>query len=345
MGVRNIDAPSTPRAQIFRGAGLLFFLTLAGCADARAMEDAEKLGQSAQQRIEGGYGDRADRAVVGLVVTDGDGGVKHTCSGALIAPNLVLTARHCIAHTPRFVRCDQAVFGPAAPPERIHVTFNDSMWGGDTDWTSVVQVLPIPGDPSVCGRDVALLRIRTPLHGVAAPLTPRLDEEATPGETYSAIGFGASGQDANDAGRRRRRDLLEIVCVGQSCGAAAHVEGPEWRGDHGICNGDSGGPAIDTAGRVIGVTSRGPVGCDDPIYGGLTDFKAWLQEEAIHAAHAGNYRAAPWTGADPAAPLVRNENADTAGASCALRTTGSPNDARVAALLALAALALRRRRA
>lgn len=341
--MRNIDAPSTPRARIFRGVGLLFFLTLAGCAAASEMEDAENLGQSAQ-RIEGGYGDRADRAVVGLAITDGDGHIEHTCSGALIAPNLVLTARHCIASTPRSVRCDQAVFGPAAPPERVYVTSNDSMWGGDTDWNPVAQVLPIPGDSSVCGRDVALLRIRTLMDRVAAPLTPRLDEEPTPGESYSAIGFGASGKDADDAGRRRRRDHLEIVCVGESCGAKARVEGPEWRGDHGICNGDSGGPAIDAAGRVIGVTSRGPLGCDDPIYGGLTEFKDWLQEEAIKAAHAGDYRAAPWTGVDPAAPPVSNGNADTAGVSCALRATGSPNDARVAALFALAAFALRRRR-
>jgi hypothetical protein len=322
--------------------GLLFFLALAGCAGAEETEGAENVGQS-DQAIQGGYGDLADRAVVGLAITDGGGNIDHTCSGALIAPNLVLTAQHCIASTSKFVHCGQSVFGPPTPPHQVYVTLADSMWGADTEWIPVAQVLLAPGDDVVCGRDVALLLLSASMHKEATPLTPRLDSIAEPGEPYSAVGFGESAKDADDAGLRRRRDHLSIVCVGHDCGGSSQVEPPEWRGDHGICNGDSGGPAIDSTGRVIGITSRGPQGCDDPIYGGLTEFKGWLRDEAVRAARVGHYPAALWTRSS--ADDAERPEQDSEGSACALHAGRPASGAPGAALLALAALALFRRRA
>ncbi len=68
----------------------------------------------------------------------------------------------------------------------------------------------------------------------------------------------------------------------------------EWRGDHGICNGDSGGPAIDGDGFVIGVTSRGPMGCDNPIYGSLLGHADWIREAGHRAALDGAYAEPDW---------------------------------------------------
>lgn len=333
-----IAAPSPLRS-------LAFFLFLAGCAGPPDLEAGEEVGQAAQA-IQGGYSDLRDHAVVGLAVTDGNGHILRTCSGSLIAPNLVLTAQHCIAPTPRYVTCDSSLFGPPAPAARVFITQSESMWTSDTEWLPVADVMPSPGPSIVCGRDVALLMLGTMATAGAVPLAPRLDEMAEPGETYSAVGFGASAQSNGDAGLRRRRDRLEIVCVGQSCGSSGQVEGREWRGDHGICSGDSGGPAIDAAGRVIGVTSRGPTGCDDPIYGGLTGFKDWIRDEAIRAARAGGYVAAPWTLARAAEPAVSPSGAGGSWSSCAVSAGGrsSPGGA-LFLLTAIAALLCGRRRA
>ena len=68
----------------------------------------------------------------------------------------------------------------------------------------------------------------------------------------------------------------------------------EWRGDHGVCNGDSGGPALDRQGFVIGVTSRGPAGCEAPIYGGLQGHAPWIRAVAQHAAQEASIAVPPW---------------------------------------------------
>ncbi len=116
---------------------------------------------------------------------------------------------------------------------------------------------------------MALIVLAAPLDArLVAPIPPRLEASPRAEEDYSAVGYGATEGDGDDAGLRRRRDALRVLCVGGGC-SSGQVDEAEWRGDHGVCNGDSGGPAIDRRGFVIGVTSRGPSGCEQPIYGGL----------------------------------------------------------------------------
>src|SRR5262249_32191683 len=132
----------------------------------------------------------------------------------------------------------------------------------DAEWLDASEVLAPPGGDSVCGRDVALIVLSECIDAKSAtPIAPDLDTDVARQETYAAVGYGVSHRGADDAGLRRRRDRLHVVCVGDSCGSGQIEEG-EWRGDHGICSGDSGGPALDEDGHVIGVTSRGPAGCD-----------------------------------------------------------------------------------
>jgi hypothetical protein len=205
------------------------------------------------------------------------------------------------------------------------------------------------GDPTVCGRDIALIALREPLTpDEATPIAPRLDLSVEDQEVYSAIGYGTSAEDIDDAGIRRRRDALAVACVGPSCGSSEHVDGREWRGDHGVCDGDSGGPGLDAEGTLIGVTSRGPLGCDDPIYGGVTAWKGWIRERAADAARAGSYPPPWWV--DQAAvggPASKRELPKEEWSSCATAAPASSarrgaSGALVAAALGLAA-ALRRR--
>ncbi len=298
--------------------------------------------------MEGGYLDADDRAVVGLAILGPTGRLSRTCSGVLIAPDVVLTAQHCIAESPDMIHCDSSAFGPTVDPIHVFATTSDDMWGSDATWTRAREVMTPPGSAAVCGRDVAMVILSHPVpEDAAAPLIPRLDRAAEEGEPYAAVGFGNTDGDAEDAGLRRRRDGLLVECVGYRCGTSEQVAGSEWRGDAGACNGDSGGPALDEDGRVLGITSRGPFGCNDPIYGGLTAHRGWIAEHAARAAETAGYSAPAWVEeAGAGSGWLAPEDIDERWTSCSAAPPASARADRGwldAAMGLLAALALARR--
>jgi hypothetical protein len=297
------------------------------------------------QRIEGGYGDTGDAAVVGLAVVDEDGYLMRTCSGVLIAPNLVLTAQHCVAVTAEFESCAAARFGSPVDPAQLYVTQDASMWAQDTRWLSAVDVAVSPGAEGVCGRDLATIVLSGRVDDVAKPIQPRVVEAVESWEVYSAIGFGASEGDGDDAGIRRRRDDLTVLCVGPAC-STPEVDGREWRGNHGVCNGDSGGPAVDANGHVIGITSRGPSGCDDPIYGGLVAHRDWITGEATYAARLASYEPPEWAGGIPVGDQsAASDVGDPRWQGCSYAPGGATSSAFALVIVAaLVAAGLRRQR-
>jgi MYXO-CTERM domain-containing protein len=134
-------------------------------------------------------------------------------------------------------------------------------------------------------------------------------------ETYTAVGFGVTGDGLTDSGTRRRLAGLVVDCVGASCSSVAHGQidvTREWVGDRGTCEGDSGGPALDDENRVAGVTSRGGLGCTTPIYSDVYAWSAWIKQTAVEAAELGNYGVPSWAAvasgcsvqrADPTKPV------------------------------------------
>jgi MYXO-CTERM domain-containing protein len=82
------------------------------------------------------------------------------------------------------------------------------------------------------------------------------------------------------------------MCEPGSCGIGVRVT--EFRGTSGVCEGDSGGPALDLAGKVVGVVSRGGAQCSRPIYGSINAWRELIQRVALEAAEAGGYDAPFW---------------------------------------------------
>jgi hypothetical protein len=165
---------------------------------------------------------------------------------------------------------------------------------------------PELGD-DLCGSDVVLLVLKNALSSIA-PLLPRLERAVEPGEVYAAVGYGIDEVvEGKPSGVRKRLDGLEVTCSGAACGAA-DVRDNEWVGSGGPCSGDSGGPALDEGGQVIGVVSRGTTGCEQPVFGDVATRSAWLVAEAVAAANAAGVAPPRWAlcGADEscAAPRV-----------------------------------------
>ncbi len=280
-----------------RWLGLTFGL-LAGCSE-RATPPTV-ISQTAP--LIGGQPDTSTRGVVGLIVDSMSG-----CTGSLIAPNLVLTARHCVASisSPNgTVQCGVTTFGQPFAPGLFLVTPDDNIRNGLPAGSqySVRQVVTTPGN-GVCGNDVALLVLTANISSsTAAAIVPRVDTPVSGNETFDAVGYGITNpNDLQGAtfGERLRVNGLDVLCTDGGCTNLGGARG-EWGAVTPVCSGDSGGPALDTAGRVIGVASRGDSDCQSALYGSVSAWRSLIVDTAIDAATTGGYAPPSWTGATTA---------------------------------------------
>lgn len=283
-----------------------------------------------RQGIMGGTDDQGDPNVVGIAIVQGwSGGL---CTGSLIAPNLILTARHCVSSTPEQIDCNTASFGSVYAASSFYVT---TVWNAPESFmttgylpgtTYKVAKVVVPPSSKVCGNDVAMVFLQgsgIPA-SVAQPLIPRVDKVVATDEQYRAVGFGATNDSGDGAGRRRQLSSLFVSCS-VKCAAFYMDPKTEWEGDHGICQGDSGGPAFDLQNRVIGVVSRGGMGCTSPIYGSVYGWADWIKQNALEAAQTGGYDPAPWVTGGPTGSDIDSGTGGSAG-SGGSPGSGGPGD-------------------
>lgn len=302
-----------------RGAGTLAVLAAAvaitACGDRVIARDEGARTMRRADAIQGGAPDTS--SVFAVAVLDDKGEV---CSGTLIAPNLVLTARHCVAadNGGASVDCVNDRFSPPNAPSTLRVSIDPDA-SFDTATFHAAKIV-VPTETAFCGHDVALIMLAENVPAaVAIPATPAIDppltDRATYGTKLTAIGYGITSPTANDDGTRRKRANIPIVCIpGDAtlgCDPADYdMTTAEMSAGNGLCSGDSGSgayvPSSIVAGAspiVIGVLSRAVDAageCTDAIYGRTDAIGPLLVSTAKDAATAGGYPPPKW--ADPTSP-------------------------------------------
>lgn len=182
-------------------------------------------------------------AIVRLVAGD------VTCSGTLIAEDLVLTAHHCVsARDERGRVMDQDI-----APEKLQV----ELGGSHLPWGEVSTRAIVSPD---CGYergegDIAIVVLSRKLVGMPT-ITPHLDGPPPKGETILPWGYGRCALS---------REAVHLVS--RTGGAVDSIYRAEFLGNAAICPGDSGGPALTMNDELVGVVSTSVMDNDETTTG------------------------------------------------------------------------------
>jgi len=209
----------------------------------------------------------AARAIVMIVDARDD-----LCTGTALAPDLVLTAAHCVIRPVDYqVKAYQT--GTPIPARAIvrHPRF---------DYASYAA--------SRATADVALLKLSAPLPDVVVPAALASPRRVAPGETLTIAGFGVTvAGTARGLGQPRMATLSVTGKPGSLQIRLYDIATRNLRAGLGGCTGDSGAPVFDGDGPlVIGVVSWSTAPGDEEGCGGLTGvtplllYRDWIVDTA-----------------------------------------------------------------
>ena len=281
--------------------------------------------------IQGGSTDTTHLFAVGVVqLADEQQNMVAFCSGVLLAPNLVATARHCVAQlASTTIDCSSSTFGPLYPANQVLVTTDTNITMNSTFVQVTSVVVPTGSDQTaVCGNDLALLilnaNIELPQYVEPVITPPMTSAQYEP--VVTAIGYGIdtpTDTTGMSAGTRRIKENVQLTCIPNDTSFTDCFSDPSARqvltasefvsGDS-TCEGDSGSGAFEQGnfdmGKWVafGVLSRGGVStdgttCTQPIY---TRFDAWgslivgaaQQAAKLATAQKVGYPLAAWAGGE-----------------------------------------------
>jgi MYXO-CTERM domain-containing protein len=250
-----------------RTIGVIGLLAIAACSSASGDDHQHpQLGTGRSPIINGIADTDAHDSVILLAITH-EGQAAGSCTGTMVAPNLVLTARHCVSDTDQGALCK--VDGTSYAGGQITSDFRAqdllvytgklAIQGIDQPDRAAARGKQVIAEETstLCDRDVAFVVLDKDVDIAVAPI--RTKEGARNGELLTAVGWGLTEQGAQP-NKRLQRTGVKVAGIGPLVMDQETNIGmgrSEFAVREAFCSGDSGGPSFASTGAVVGVVSRG----------------------------------------------------------------------------------------
>lgn len=203
------------------------------------------------------------RAIV--MLTDAN---EDLCTATALAREVVLTAAHCvIGERTRAVKVYQTGTMIAVRAIVRHPAFNAKAYAS-----------------ARATADLALVKLDKPLPDIVAPVALAAPRRVAVGETLTIAGFGVT-RAFTPYGLGIPREA-KLAVTGEPGSLQIRLVDPATRNSRsglGACTGDSGAPAFEADGRLIGVVSWSTAPNDEDGCGGLTGltpiYREWIERE------------------------------------------------------------------
>ena len=228
----------------------------------------------------------SEDAVLDLWLKDGGGWA--TCTGSLIAPNVVLTAYHCVAREVAAKGDDRcpviasgnaiytehsAIYADHLEPSNIYISLaRERSTAAGAKFVARGSEIIDDASRLLCSHDIAVILLDQPITTVQ-PLKLR-GSSVQKGEMLSAVGWGDLDDNGAPVKERTHRAGIKVLALQGEIYKYMRQDGKElveaaYQGEFvtgtATCHGDSGGPMLDAHGEIVGVASRGSStgGCVD----------------------------------------------------------------------------------
>jgi hypothetical protein len=231
--------------------------------------------ESARQAIVNGE-TTEDFQSIGTLTRNFSGGNSGTyCSGTLVAPQWVLTAGHCLDKPNGQEALPLTLTFYLGSKLTLPATAADP--GPEGHHFADARILHPDYNPLFFFNDVALLHLTKPVVGIEPyPLRSEAMDDSLLGAAVTYVGFGKLGQNMGGTGTKR----LGTMPIGE-------IQSTYFVGDFqgsGVCEGDSGGPALlplgqgfELAGVISGLVGGTPDICQSDASSSRVDhYRDWI---------------------------------------------------------------------
>ncbi|MBX3264095.1 MAG: trypsin-like serine protease [Labilithrix sp.] len=237
-----------------------------GCSAGAGSNQVDENVDQAIQPIIRGVSSGTEHDAVVVLTTFREGLRRSLCTATLVAPNLVITARHCVSDTESSTACSMdgtPIVGGGVKGDRAAGDLVVFLGKGGVAPDTEVEVngvargakVVVDAASNVCNRDVAFVVLDRKL---AAPVAPLRLGPPTMSETVSAVGWGIDETGTLPESREVRAGI-SLIGVGPAMYPDHATYGygdSEFMIGESACAGDSGSPAFAQSGAVVGVAAR-----------------------------------------------------------------------------------------
>lgn len=238
----------------------------AGCEGGSSSDTTNERVDRTIQPIIRGTSSGAEHDAVLILATFKDGQRLSLCTSTVVAPNLIVTARHCVSDTDSVSACTKEgapITGALVKQDRnphdlvVFLGKDGIVLDASNETNATARGAKIIADPSttICNHDVAFVVLDRKLD---APIAQLRLEAPQLSERLDAVGWGIDETGNLPKSREVRRDIA-LVGVGPALYPDNSSYGygtSEFMVGESACAGDSGSPTFAASGAIVGVAAR-----------------------------------------------------------------------------------------